>query len=512
MEKNVAQNLLGHVSSWQAETIETLKCNNSDFFDMAWMFQGVFYKDCRHLYSSRSDYFKCLFLNDMRKGTEEFEGVKAYKVSDPMSKRHIFDMMRVFCHTGIVQVDKGEPILKTMERYSAFHYYSLRGGMDVIRQLVMDVINPSNAIQALEYAMNSVVCSGEDSSDRGLLSDISDYIAIYAFVVFKHKSFYALGFESIPGISQICARDDLNIREIDLLQCVFKLCEKRIHADKDGHDLRSTWELMTHNFSEPGSSLWSQLRLSSITMREFVKFIKENKDCFSSDNVVEIITFLYSCAEATGGDGANGEHVSVDPEHDVIGTQLSRKRKTFQAMSFYPRNLEFHGFASPQTDISYWDDSKIKLFVAFDFAKKETVTLPPVHFHNFFVHCTVYHADRSINVGVNIHGRTAASFSSPLSSSSSSSSPSPSVLLSPSSTAPTDVTITSSVVNFRHDRWRKKSVTASLVGGTAVKIPTILSWNTIGNNDTPGYLFDIDKYPEYCPKGSWILMSLCLEK
>ncbi|CAB1112935.1 unnamed protein product [Ectocarpus sp. CCAP 1310/34] len=227
-----------------AETIETLKCNNSDSFDMAWMFQGVFYNDCRH--SSRSDYFKCLFLNDMRKGTEKFEGVKANKVSDPISKRHIFDMMRVFCYTGIVQVDKGEPILKTMERYSAFHYYSLRGGMDVIRQLVMDVINPSNAIQALEYAMNSVVCSGEDGSDRGLLSDISDYIAIYALVVFKHKSFYALGFESIPGISQICARDDLNIREIDLLQCVFKLCEKRIHADKDGHGLRSAWELILH--------------------------------------------------------------------------------------------------------------------------------------------------------------------------------------------------------------------------------------------------------------------------
>lgn len=389
-------------------------------------------------------------------------------------------MMRIFCHTGIVQVDKGEPILKTMERYSAFHYYSLRGGMDVIRQLVMDVINPTNAMQALEYAMNSPVCS----SDTGLLSDIKNYIAIYAFVVFKHKSFYSVGSESIAGVSQICTRDDLNIKEIDLLQCMYKFCEKKISTDKEVEGLGSAWGVMTHDFSESGS-LWNQLRLSSITMREFVKFMKENKNCFSSDNVVTIITFLYSCTEMT--EPASG--------HDeVIGAHLSKKRKTYQPISFYPRNLEFHGLASPQTDISFWDDSKIKLFFAFDFAKKETVTLPPVHFHNFFIHCTVYHADKSINVNGNIHGRSA------------------SISTSLSSAAPDKITVTSSVVNFRHDRWRKKSIVSSLTGGTGFRIPNILSWNTIGNNDTPGYLFDIEKYPEYSSKGSWILMSICIEK
>jgi hypothetical protein len=173
---------------------------------------------------------------------------------------------------------------------------------------------------------------------------------------------------------------------------------------------------------------------------------------------------------------------------EVIGIHLSKKRKTFQPISFYPRNLEFHGLASPQTDISYWDDSKIKLFVALDFSIKEAMALPPVHFHNHFIHCTVYHADRSLGVSGNIHGKTGVSDSA------------------------TEITITSSVVNFRHDRWRKKSVVSSLASGTAFKIPTILSWNTIGNNDTPGYLFDVERYPEYWPKGTWILMSLCIEK
>lgn len=463
MEKTISQNLLGHVSRWQIETIDALKANDADFFDMAWLFQGVFYKDCRHLYSSRSDYFKCLFLSEMRKGTGVFEGVTAYSVSDPMSKKHIFNMMRILCHTGIVQVDKGEPILRTMKRYSAFHYYSLRGGMDVIRQLVMDVINPTNAMQALEYAMNSAVCSSDSDgsdSDTGLLSDINDYIAIYAFVVFKHKSFYALGTDSFSGVSQICTRDDLNIKEIDLLQCVYKLCEKKINTDKELGRLGSSWELMTHDFSEPGSSLWSQIRLPSISMKEFVKFIKENKKCFSSDNVVKIITFLYSCAETTETAHADSTRVN----DDVIGVHLSKKRKTFQPISFYPRKLEFHGLASPQTDIIYWDDFRIKLFVAFDFSSKETMTLPPVHFYNCYIHCTVYHADRSLNVSGNIHGRTGSRDSA------------------------TDITITSSVVNFRHDRWRKKQVVSSLASGTAFKIPQILSWNTIGNNDTSGYL------------------------
>lgn len=492
MEKSISQNLLGYVSRWQLETIEALQANDADFFDMAWLFDGVYYRDCRQLYASRSDYFKCLFSSSMRKGTEEFEGVTAYSVSHPMSKRHIFDMMRVFCHTGMVQVDKGEPILKTMERYSAFHYYSLHGGMDVIRQLVMDVINPTNAIQALEYAMSSAVCAGDSDGDSnaGLLSDIQDYISIYAFVVFKHKSFYALRADSISGVSQICARDDLNIKEIDLLKCVYKLCEKKVSVEKELGGFGSAWALMTHDAAERGSSLWSQIRLSSISMREFVKFIKENKQCFSSDNALKIITFLYSCADADADATAATDTPpsNANANDEVVGVHLSKKRKTFQPISFYPRNLEFHGLASPQTDISYWDNSKIKLFVAFDFSSKEAMTLPPVHFHSVFIHCTVYHADRSLNASGNIHGKTNKS--------------DPSV----------NITVTASVVNFRHDRWRKKNVLASLSSGTAFKIPTILSSNTIGNNDTHGYLFDIERYPEYSPKGTWILMSLCIEK
>ncbi|CAN0566539.1 unnamed protein product, partial [Ectocarpus sp. 12 AP-2014] len=324
---------------------------------------------------------------------------------------------------------------------------------------------------------------GDGDSNAGLLSDIQDYISIYAFVVFKHKSFYALRADSISGVSQICARDDLNIKEIDLLQCVYKLCEKKISAEKELGGLGSAWALMTHDAAEPGSSLWSQIRLSSISMREFVKFIKENKQCFSSDNALKIITFLYSCADATA------DTPPSNANDEVVGVHLSKKRKTFQPISFYPRNLEFHGLASPQTDISYWDDSKIKLFVAFDFSSKEAMTLPPVHFHSAFIHCTVYHADRSLNVSANIHGKT-----------------------NKSDCSVRNITVTASVVNFRHDRWRKKKVSASLSSGTAFEIPTILSSNTIGNNDTHGYLFDIERYPEYSPKGTWILMSLCIEK
>ncbi|CAM9209780.1 unnamed protein product [Pylaiella littoralis] len=481
----ISQNLLGHVSRWQTETIEALRLNNSAFFDMAWLFQGVYFKDSRHVYASRSDYFTCLFRNDMRKGTDVFEGVTAFRVSDPMSKKHIFDMMRIFCHTGIVQVDKGESILKTMERYSAFHYYGIRGGMEVIRQLAMDVINPTNAVQALEYAMSSPECL-ESPNDTGLLSDIKNYIAIYAFVVFKHKSFYSLASENLGGLAQICTRDDLNIREIDLLHCIYRLCERKIGTDRDLQELGSAWEVMTHDFDESGS-LWSQVRLSSITMREFVKFIKENKNCFSSDNVVKIITFLYSCAETDGESSRHDEDMGVHANADANADANKKKRKPFRPISFYPRNLEFHGLASPQTDISFWDDSKIKLFFAFDSAKKEAAALPPVHFHNFFVHCSVFHADKSINVAGNIHGKSVGG-------------------------ACEQVTITSSVVNFRHDRWRKKAVVSPLTGGTAFRITNILSWNTIGNNDTPGYLFDIEQYPEYSPNGSWILLCICIER
>lgn len=41
----------------------------------------------------------------------------------------------------------------------------------------MNAINPTNTIQALEYAMSSAVFSGDgdDDSNAGLLSDIQNY-------------------------------------------------------------------------------------------------------------------------------------------------------------------------------------------------------------------------------------------------------------------------------------------------------------------------------------------------
>lgn len=473
MDKSLHQSLIGHVSCWQNDTIKVLMNNEVEFYDMEWLFQGEYYKDCRHLYASRSTYFRCLFSSSMKKGTVEHEGVRAYKVVDLMGKKHIFDMIRIFCHTGIVRTEKGEPIRKTLERYSAFHYYEMTGGMEIVRQMIMDVINPTNAIHALEYALSSPVCDSE------LLPEIEKYISIYAFVVFKHKSFYTIKSDNIEGISELCKRDDLNIKEIDLLKCVYMLCEKRVASDKNQEIFSSGWDLMMHEFPNMGS-LWSHLRISSISVDEFLGFINEHDKCLSNDHIVKILKFLYTKTST-----------EYDPESpdEILGTHVSKKRKLFQPISFYPRNLQLHGHVSPQTDIAYWDDNKIKVFFTFDYSNKESVILTPTPFHDYMIHCTVYHSDKTINVRGTMHGRCIDTKSGQ------------------------PVRITSSVVNFRHDRWRKKSIICTLKGGTDFVMNNILSWNTIENSDPlGGYLYNIDKYPDFSPDGTWVMMSLSIEQ
>lgn len=474
MDKSLSQSLVGHVSCWQNDTIDVLMSNNVDFFDMAWIFQGEYYKDCMHLYASRSTYFRSLFSTTMKRDTVDYEGVVAYRVGDLMGKKHIFDMVRIFCHTGIVRVEKGEPILKTLDRYSAFHYYELSGGMEIVRQMIMDVINPTNAIQALEYALSSPVC------DSDLLPEIEKYISIYAFVVFKHKSFYSVKTENIQGISDICKRDDLNIKEIDLLKCLYRLCDKRVTSDKALENSLSTpWEFMVNDFPDMGS-LWSHLRVSSISVDEFLGFVHENDKCLSNDDIVSVLKFLYT---------KDSKEYDPDTHDEILGTHVSKKRKLFQPISFYPRNLQLHGIASPQTDISYWDDSRIKIFFTFDYSSKDTVILPPTPFHNYMIHCTVYHSDKTINMRGTIHGRT--------------------IDTNPGG----PVRITSSVVNFKHDRWRKKSITCSLRGGIDFDMNNILSWNSIENTDlSGGYLYNLGKYPEFSSDGTWVMMSLSVER
>jgi len=115
--------------------------------------------------------------------------------------------------------------------------------------------------------------------------------------------------------------------------------------------------------------------------------------------------------------------------------------------------------------------------------------LPSTPFHDYSIHYTVYHSDKMINLRGTIYGRSANTDSGG------------------------PVRITASVVNFKHDRWRKKSTTCNLRGGTEFDMNNILSWNSIENTDlSGGYLYNLGKYPEFCSNGTWIMMSLSVEK
>ena len=476
MEKCLTQYLHGYVNEWQTDTIDSIKNNTVSYADMIWRTQDGDISDVRNVYASKSTFFDALFRNtSMRKNIESDGGINIYKVDGFMTKSYVFNMVRVFCHTGIVEFEKGESIVKTLDRYEAFHFYDLQGGIRVLHQKIMDQLNPSNAIQALEFASNSAIHTEQ------LLESIENFISVYAFVIFKHKSFPNANICCIPAIIRICKRDDLNITDIDLLRCIFRLCEKRKRHDKGFVQFSNSLEILKHDFGGEGS-MWDSIRIDSISITDFMSFIHENGECFSSDATVGILKRIYSLNEESSN------------------ISLTKKRKKFKPISFYPRELNINGLSSPQVDITYWDDNRVSVFFIVDYGSENKTILPPTPFRDYLFHGTLDHSDKNIHMHCTIHRNPKHKIDGIVGN------------------LDNKVKVTISIVNFKHDRWKKTTTSVCMNSGVDFTVNNILSSNTIeGSKKTEciseysgGYLFDIEKYPDYV-EGSWMMIFFSIE-
>ena len=130
---------------------------------MAWKIEDTILPDCKQLYAN-SDFMNTLFRSPMCGKLSEVDGLKVYPIGE---KHNIFNMIRVFCHTGLVIFKRGETILRTIERYAAFHFYGMDEGKNALRRLILDNLTPANALTAFEYAIHR---------DEDLLSAIKTYI------------------------------------------------------------------------------------------------------------------------------------------------------------------------------------------------------------------------------------------------------------------------------------------------------------------------------------------------
>lgn len=444
------------VDKWQSKRIEDLNNKNITYADMAWEVEEEILPDCKQLYSC-SSFLTTLFETSMSSTCKEVNGLTVYPLNE---KKIVFDMIRVFCHTGLIVFFKGESILRTIERYAAFQFYGIEHGKHVMKRLILDNMTPSNSVLAFEYAIHR--------DDEDLLRDIKTYITNYAFLVFRHKSFFNLHLESMVELIELCKSDNLNIPEIDLLSNLYRLCDKKVKEKEESYYKRG-FDFMKHKFNQ-GDSLWDVIRLTSISMDEFMLFVQNHPCALNNDEIVTVMQTIYNFTSSAPG----------------------KKRKKFQIVSSYPRNLSFRAAQNPQVDIAHWEKDKVQAYFVFDFGDKSTIALPSITFGERHVRCTVIYSDKTVGLRGHISNRHNTS---------------------DHTDSENSIKCGASIVNFRHDRWKKSYTSAKLTNPCEFEITNILSCNAIeGTSGTStGYVFDVDKYPDYNENGSWLMLSLSIE-
>ncbi|CAN0368961.1 unnamed protein product, partial [Ectocarpus sp. 6 AP-2014] len=437
------QFLCGGVDDWQRNRIRMLEDNTVRFPDVVWKVEGGLFPDCRQMYADYG-FFQLLFDSPLTSSLDLHNDTVVYPLDE---KAYIFHMIRVFCHTGLVLYNKGENILRTLERYAAFKFYGIDQGKSVFRTLIQNTLTPVNAVQALEYAIHR--------DDADVLGDIEKYFCQYAFVIMRQRGFASIKRESMSNLVGLCSSNDLNISEADLLSHVYKLCERKV-GDREYQEFPDAMSILRHEFGVAGS-LWGAVRLDRLTMNEFMEFTQKKPKAMSNDQIVECMTTIFSLTSR------------------AISPQQPKKRKTFVAVSSYPRNLKVVLSPTPQVDITRWERGKLQVFFVFPFSSSEIIQLPPVVAGHKRINCAVRHSDKCLGLYGRIHSGVIDAVNEGL------------------------VNITVSIVNFRHDRWKKARESLNLAKTSTFDIPNILSWNAIeGSSGTPsGYTFDLGKYPEY---------------
>lgn len=444
------QFLCGSVDAWQRRKIQVLESNSVSYADVVWRVEDTLILDCRQVYTE-SEFFRLLFESPLSERVKHKNGAVVYDLDE---KKYIFHMIRVFCHTGLVMYTKGENILRTLERYAAFRFYGIDQGKSIFRTLIQNTLTPMNAMQAFEYATHR--------HDDEVLRDIESYCCQYAFVIMRQRSFYAIKKESMPSLVKLCSNDALNISEPDLLTHLYRVCEKKV-GDKEYAEFPDAMSILKHDFGEQGS-LWSAIRLQRLSMEDFMDFTQKHPKAMTNDDIVQCMKVIFNGSPA----------------------DESRKRKQFCPISSYPRNLKIMVTSQAQVDITRWERDKLQAFFVFPFLISEATQLPPVVAGNKRINCIVRHTDKCLGLSGSVHSDIVDSCNGGV------------------------LNITVSIVNFRHERWKKARYSLSPATGSTFDIPNVLSWNAIEgtSGSSSGYTFDLSKYPEYFEGGSNVSLMM----
>jgi hypothetical protein len=485
----------GYHVKWYASKIEVLDRNEMGNSDMAWKIHDNLFWDARHVYSEQSDYFKTLFSTTMTRDIKTEDGLPVIPVSGYMQNIAIFRMIRIFCHTGTLEVSDGDSVENLLDFYFASDCYFLEGPLQLLHTMLVNQLSPTNVLKVYEILLK------RPSEGRKLEQEVEDYIATYAFAVLKHKSFQVFPIELMGKMCAIFQRETLNILEKDLLWYVYLYCKHHASVTETSTPSFATpMDMMMYKWDE-GSSLWGCIRVKALTQDDISEFVYKNPDALDDSDTVNILNFLYVIRDSAG---------SVAPQIAIEAWKNSRKmslvvqemctslepRFKFHVISCYPRNLQLYGTRSPQTSIVYWDVHKFKAFVAIQYDSGPKVSLDPILFCKSYFHLELSHYENSIHIKGRAHPDQNSIADSSVST----------------------VKIAAKIVNFKHDRWKDKHTIVQLKRSEVSNfaINSILTMSTVEkvkkkeDGDSTGYLFEIANYPQY-KEGNWMLVLISIE-
>jgi len=492
----------GFHAKWYASKVEVLDRNEMGNSDMAWKFHDTLFWDARHVYSEQSEYFKTLFSTTMTRDIKTEYGLPVVQVSGYMQNIAIFRMIRIFCHTGTVEVSDGDSVENLLDFYFASDCYLLEGPLQLLHTMLVNQLSPTNVLKVYEILLKK-----GSSEGRKLEEEVEDYIATYAFAVLKHKSFQLFPIELMGNMCAIFQRETLNILEKDLLWYVYLYCKH--HTGNTGNaafavtslcSFATPMEMMMYKWNDE-ASLWGCIRVKALTQDDISEFVYKNPNALDDSDTVNILNFLYVIRDsiATGTPQTAVEAWKNSRKMSLVVQEMCTSlepRFKFRVISCYPRNLQLYGTRSPQTSIVYWDVHKWKAFVAIQHDSGPKVSLDPILFCKSYFHLELSHYENSIHILGRAH-------------------PDQNSIV---DTSIQTVKVAAKIVNFKHDRWKDKQTIVQLKKAEVSNfaINNILALSTVEkvkkkeDGDSPGYLFEIGNYPQY-KEGNWMMILISIE-
>jgi hypothetical protein len=297
------------------------------------------------------------------------------------------------------------------------------------------------------------------------------FVRRHAFAVVQRKNFQHLGTEFFPDLCRLFGHDAVNVKEADLLHALFRLCA---NAAAGGSAGPTAMELFMREWPDADPpSLWACVRLRGLTAEDVFKFCMEASEEERFDDAFRgaLTQYLYEL------------HHCPEPPRKVprgVAPGNLGARREYKQVSSYPWAFTFDREASAMHVVYSDDDARGVAFVAVKGPRVAEV--PPVSCFrgDVVLQCNVSFGPEHLGV---------------------------SGVLTPRRAGRQEVTVEASVVNFRHDKWKRSSVVVPLAGEAAdFRIPAAIATATL---DQEGYRFAPRAFPDY-QKGAHVLLRLRL--